>query len=62
VETSAARQNGEAAGSAVNADALIETLRQLAAKLHPARSAIPGSMPRSASPAAIARADCSSSA
>ena len=44
METSAARQNGEAAGSAVNADALIETLRQLAAKLHPSRSAIPSTL------------------
>ncbi len=43
METSVARQNG--IGSAqVDPDALIETIRQLAAELHPTRTALPSSL------------------
>lgn len=42
METAAAKQNG-ASGSAVSADALLETVRQLAVELHPGRAA-PGSL------------------
>ncbi len=44
METSAARTEEGSAGAAINADALIETLRQLAAELHPSRAAIPSSL------------------
>ena len=33
-----------ASGTTVNADALIETVRQLATELHPTRTAIPASL------------------
>ncbi|HET9403293.1 MAG TPA: AMP-binding protein, partial [Burkholderiales bacterium] len=44
METSVARQVGGAGGAAISADALIETLRQLAAELHPSRASIPSSL------------------
>ena len=44
METSAARPDGGAGNTAIGADALIETLRQLAAELHPTRTAIPASL------------------
>jgi 1-acyl-sn-glycerol-3-phosphate acyltransferase len=45
VETSAAPRTGEpATGAAIGADALIGTVRQLAAELHPSRAAIPSSL------------------
>jgi 1-acyl-sn-glycerol-3-phosphate acyltransferase len=46
VETPAARTEEEERGkrNAIGADALIETLRQLAAELHPSRSSIPSSL------------------
>jgi 1-acyl-sn-glycerol-3-phosphate acyltransferase len=44
LETSVARQEGESGRTAISADALIETLRQLAAELHPSRSGFPSSL------------------
>lgn len=44
METSAAKPEGGAGSAAIGADALIETIRQLAAELHPTRAAIPSSL------------------
>ncbi len=44
METSVARQEGGAVSTAISADALIGTLRQLAAELHPSRASIPSSL------------------
>ncbi len=44
METSAARQEGGAAGAAISADALIELIRRLAIELHPSRASIPASL------------------
>ncbi len=44
METSVARQGQGAGGTAISADALIETLRKLAAELHPSRASIPASL------------------
>ena len=45
METPAARRDGgEAAGTAISADALLELLRKLAAELQPSRASIPASL------------------
>jgi 1-acyl-sn-glycerol-3-phosphate acyltransferase len=44
LEQSGARNEGETGRTAVSADALIETIRQLAAELHPSRAAFPSSL------------------
>jgi 1-acyl-sn-glycerol-3-phosphate acyltransferase len=44
VETSVARQEGGAGRNEISADALVETIRQLAAELHPSRSNVPSSL------------------
>ena len=44
MEASVAGQEGESGRTAISADALIETLRQLAAELHPSRSGFPSSL------------------
>ena len=44
METLAVREQKETGGAAIDADALVEMIRQLAAELHPTRSAIPASL------------------
>jgi acyl carrier protein len=44
VENPAARAEGETGISAISADALVESLRQLASELHPTRAAITASL------------------